>query len=32
MGIFDKESEIIEFFQTIVSPSETLLIPGNEEM
>mgnify|MGYP007081727145 FL=1 len=31
MDIFDKESEIIEFFQTIVSPSETLLIPGNEE-
>ena len=31
MGIFDKENEIIEYFQTIVSPPETLLIPGNEE-
>lgn len=31
MGIFDKESEIIEFFQIIVSSSETLLIPVSEE-
>ncbi len=32
MGIFDKESEIIEYFQTIGSPSEVALIPENEEM
>lgn len=31
MGIFDKESEIIEHFQMIVSPSEVALIPENEE-
>lgn len=31
MGIFDKESEIIEYFQTSISPSEVALIPENEE-
>lgn len=31
MGIFDKESEIIEFFQTSISPSEVALIPENDE-
>lgn len=32
MGIFDKENEIIEYFQTIVSPPEVALIPENDEM
>lgn len=32
MGIFDKESEIIEYFRTSISPSEVALIPENEEM
>ena len=31
MGIFDKENEIIEYFQTIVSPPEVALIPENDE-
>lgn len=31
MGIFDKETEIIEFFQTLVSPSEVALFPENDE-
>ena len=31
MGIFDKESEIIEVFQTSISPSEVALIPENDE-
>ena len=32
MGIFDKENEIIEYFQTIVAPPEVALIPENDEM